>query len=117
MITTRVAVPNSASSDEPLMVDPAIPHPRMGERSTRPIAPPFQSAIFPILTALMGPATPSLLRARRDVTELAQRLIEAAKGQGISEADLQAEIGDIVDYVRGKLKAANKAESNRYRPS
>lgn len=55
--------------------------------------------------------------ATQDVTELAQRLIEAAKGQGISEADLQAEIGDIAEYVRGKLRAANKAESNRYRPS
>jgi hypothetical protein len=51
--------------------------------------------------------------ASQDVAELTRRLIEAAKGQGISEADLQAEIGDISDYVGEKLKAANMAESER----
>jgi hypothetical protein len=32
--------------------------------------------------------------ASQVVTELTRRLTEAAKGQGISEADLQAEIGE-----------------------
>jgi hypothetical protein len=49
----------------------------------------------------------------QDVTELAGRCIEAAKGQGISEADMQAEIGAVAEYIRDKLKAANKAERDR----
>jgi hypothetical protein len=51
------------------------------------------------------------------VTELALRCIDAANGQGLSQADLQAEIGDIAVYIRGKLKAANKTESDRQHPN
>jgi len=51
--------------------------------------------------------------ASQDVEELSRRLIEAAKGQGISEADLQAEIGEISDYIGDRLKAANDAERER----
>ena len=49
----------------------------------------------------------------QDVAELARRCAQAAKGQDISEADMQAEIGDVADYIRGRLKAANEAESDR----
>lgn len=51
--------------------------------------------------------------ASQDVAELTRRLIEAAKGQGVSEADLRAEIGEISDYLGDRLKAANRAESER----
>lgn len=51
--------------------------------------------------------------ASQDVSELTQRLIAAAKGQGISEAELHAEIGDISHYVGDRLKAVNVAESER----
>jgi hypothetical protein len=51
--------------------------------------------------------------ASQDVTELVRRLIEGAKGQGISEKDIQDEVGDLTEYVRGKLMAANKAENDR----
>jgi hypothetical protein len=51
----------------------------------------------------------------QDVAELTRRFIEAAKGQGIAEADLRAEIGDIFSYVRQKLNAANKAENEQRR--
>ncbi|WP_234683992.1 hypothetical protein [Bradyrhizobium monzae] len=51
--------------------------------------------------------------ASQDVAELTQRLVEAAKGQGISEADLQAEIGEISDYIADRLKATNDAERER----
>jgi hypothetical protein len=51
--------------------------------------------------------------ASQDVAELTRRLIQAAKGQGISEAALQAEIGEISEYIRDRLKAANRAESER----
>ena len=55
--------------------------------------------------------------ASQDVTELTRRCIDAAKGQRISEADLQAEIGDVATYILDKLRAANKAESDRRRPT
>ncbi|UEM08315.1 hypothetical protein J4G43_026250 [Bradyrhizobium barranii subsp. barranii] len=55
--------------------------------------------------------------ASQDVAELTQRLVEAAKGQGISEAELQAEIGDISDYIGELLRAANRAESERRQPT
>ncbi|MET4384378.1 hypothetical protein ABIB73_000113 [Bradyrhizobium sp. F1.4.3] len=51
--------------------------------------------------------------ASQDVAELTRRLVEAANGQGISEADLSAEIGDIAAYIEELLTAANKAESER----
>ncbi|MGY4573386.1 DUF768 domain-containing protein [Bradyrhizobium pachyrhizi] len=54
--------------------------------------------------------------ASQDVAELTGRLVAAAKEQGFSEADLQAEIGDISDYIGDRLKAANRAERERHRP-
>ncbi|WP_338688702.1 hypothetical protein V5279_24475 [Bradyrhizobium sp. 26S5] len=55
--------------------------------------------------------------ASQDVTELSRRLIDAAKEQSIPEADLQAEIGNISDYIKDQLKAANRAESERRKPT
>ncbi|UGX97612.1 hypothetical protein G6321_00021740 [Bradyrhizobium barranii subsp. barranii] len=55
--------------------------------------------------------------ASQDVPELTQRLVEAAKGQGISEAELRAEIGDLSDYIGDQLKAANRAERERREPT
>jgi hypothetical protein len=52
----------------------------------------------------------------QDVAELNPRFIEAAKGQGVAEADLRAEIGDISSYIQQKLNAANKAENEQRRP-
>jgi hypothetical protein len=54
--------------------------------------------------------------ASQDVNELTRRCIEAAQSQGISEADLQAEIGDIHGYILTKLEAANKVENDRHQP-
>ena len=51
--------------------------------------------------------------ASQDVTELVRRLIEGAKGQGISEKDMQDEVGDLTEYLRDKLRAAKKAEDDR----
>lgn len=55
--------------------------------------------------------------ASQDVAELRRRLVDAAKGQGVSEADLQAEIGEISDYIAERLKAANRAERERRKSS
>jgi hypothetical protein len=51
--------------------------------------------------------------APQDVAVLVARLIEGAKGQGISEKSMRAEVGDLTEYIRGKLRAANKAEDER----
>lgn len=51
--------------------------------------------------------------ASQDITELTRRCIEAASGQGISENDIKAEVGDVTGYLRLKLIAANKTESAR----
>jgi hypothetical protein len=51
--------------------------------------------------------------ASQDVAELTSRCIEAAKGQGVYEGDIRAEIGDLTKYIRAKLEAANKAENDR----
>ena len=51
--------------------------------------------------------------ASQDVAELTRRLVVAAKEQGFSEADLQDEIGEISDYIGDRLRATNKAESER----
>ncbi|CUU18023.1 hypothetical protein CDS [Bradyrhizobium sp.] len=48
--------------------------------------------------------------------ELSRRLIEAAKGQGIPEADLRAAIGDIAAYIEELLRTANRAENERRQP-
>ena len=55
--------------------------------------------------------------ASQDVTELTRRCVEAAKGQGISQADMKAEIGDLAQYIEGKLAGANQAERDRQQPS
>jgi hypothetical protein len=51
--------------------------------------------------------------ASQEVSDWTARRIENAKAQGISEADMKAEIGDLSEYVRTQLRAANKAESDR----
>jgi hypothetical protein len=51
--------------------------------------------------------------ASQDAEELARRCIEMAKGQGIPEAEMRAEVGDIASYIRGKLIAANETEASR----
>ncbi|WP_338830169.1 hypothetical protein [Bradyrhizobium sp. 27S5] len=55
--------------------------------------------------------------ASQDVAELSRRLVDAAKEQSIPEADLQAEIGNISDYITDQLKAANRVESERRKPT
>ena len=51
--------------------------------------------------------------ASQDAAELVRRLVEGAKGEGISEKALRDEVGDLTEYVTTKLRAANKAEEDR----
>ena len=49
----------------------------------------------------------------QDADELARRCVEMAKSQGIFEDAIRNEIGDLANYIRGKLSDANKAERDR----
>jgi hypothetical protein len=51
--------------------------------------------------------------ASQDVTVLARRCVEMAKSLGITEEDLREEVGDVAEYVSGKLCAANQIERDR----
>jgi hypothetical protein len=51
--------------------------------------------------------------ASQDVAELTRRCLDMAKGQGITEQAIGDEVGDIAEYIRGNLTAANNAESGR----
>ena len=51
--------------------------------------------------------------ASQNVNELVRRLVEGAKGQGISEQDMTSEVGALSDYVREKLVAVNQVEKDR----
>ncbi|UFW46545.1 MULTISPECIES: hypothetical protein [Bradyrhizobium] len=51
--------------------------------------------------------------ATQDARELVRRLVDGANEQGISEDALREEVGDLVEYVRDKLKSANQAENDR----
>jgi hypothetical protein len=51
--------------------------------------------------------------ATQDVDELVRRCVDMAGGQGLTEAAMRAEVGDIGAYIRDKLKAANKTENAR----
>jgi hypothetical protein len=46
----------------------------------------------------------------QDAAELARRCIEMAKSQGISEDAIRNEVGDVTNYIRGRLRDANEAE-------
>lgn len=51
--------------------------------------------------------------ASQNVTELVRRLVEGAQEQGISEQAMTDEVGNLTEYVRGKLSAANQVERDR----
>jgi hypothetical protein len=51
--------------------------------------------------------------AEQGSQELARRCVEMAASQGLSRADLENEVGDLVTYLRERLKAANELESGR----
>jgi hypothetical protein len=53
--------------------------------------------------------------ASQNVPVLVRRLIEGAKGQGISEQEMQDEVGDLAEYVQGRLAAANQIERDRFK--
>jgi hypothetical protein len=53
--------------------------------------------------------------ASQRVDELLQRCVRAAEAQDVSKADMEAEVGNLADYIGEKLEAANKTEISRRR--
>lgn len=53
--------------------------------------------------------------AEQGVAELVRRLVAAARGQGVSEEEMIAEVGDLPEYVRGKLGDVNQSEKDRHK--
>ncbi|HWL20602.1 MAG TPA: hypothetical protein VNS33_13095 [Bradyrhizobium sp.] len=51
--------------------------------------------------------------ATQSVDELVRRCVDMAKDQGFTEAEMQAEVGDIAAHIREQLKAANTGEHGR----
>jgi hypothetical protein len=52
-------------------------------------------------------------RGREAVQKLADNLVRAAEAQGFTRAQMEAEIGDIYDYIRASIDRQNKAEDYR----
>ena len=50
--------------------------------------------------------------ASQNVAELVQRLIQNAEAQGITEQSMRDEVGDLTEYIRGKLADANRDQRN-----
>jgi hypothetical protein len=68
---------------------------------------------FWIETSIHATEQYGTLGASQDVNELVRRLVEGAKGQGISEQDMTSEVGDLSDYVSEKLATVNQIEKER----
>ncbi|WP_458757712.1 hypothetical protein ACSVBT_17355 [Afipia sp. TerB] len=53
------------------------------------------------------------LGGEQDVDELVRRLLEMGEDQGLTTAEMQAEVGPLDEYIRAKLKVANETDSAR----
>ncbi|SDI40836.1 hypothetical protein SAMN05216338_102221 [Bradyrhizobium sp. Rc2d] len=51
--------------------------------------------------------------ASQSVDVLVARLVEGAKNQNIPREALEKEVGDLKQYIEGKLVAANRIEQDR----
>jgi hypothetical protein len=52
----------------------------------------------------------------QDPKDLVERLLAAARNEGLSADDIIREIGDPAEYIKTKLGKANFMESNRRKP-
>jgi hypothetical protein len=51
--------------------------------------------------------------ASQRTTDLVERCVEMAASQGVSRVDLEAEAGDLSDYIKTALESANAKEGAR----
>jgi hypothetical protein len=52
-------------------------------------------------------------RGRAEVQELVDRLVRSAEGQGYSKQQIEAEIGDLYEYIRTSIDQQNTDEAAR----
>ncbi len=52
-------------------------------------------------------------RRRADIQELADRLIRFGAGQGYTKQQIEAEIGDVYEYIRASIDRQNTDEAVR----
>jgi hypothetical protein len=55
----------------------------------------------------------SARRRREGVQGLADKLVIAANGQGLTQEQIEAEIGDIYAYIRAGINSQNTSEAAR----
>ena len=55
----------------------------------------------------------SARRGRGSVQDLAEKLVIAARGQGLTQQQIEAEIGDIHAYIRTGINSQNVTETAR----
>ncbi|MHC4053408.1 hypothetical protein [Bradyrhizobium sp. 25ACV] len=51
--------------------------------------------------------------ASQSVDVLVERLVDGAKNQNITREAIEKEVGDLKQYIEGKLTAANRIEQDR----
>jgi hypothetical protein len=52
-------------------------------------------------------------RGRADIKELVDRLVRFAEGQGYTRPQIEAEIGDLYQYIRASIDRQNAEEAAR----
>jgi len=68
---------------------------------------------FWIQNSVHAAERPGNVGASQDVAELTRRCREMAEREGISNQSIRDEVGDLAEYIRSKLDAANMAEKER----
>lgn len=51
--------------------------------------------------------------AEQHVPELVRRLVEMAESEGLTQNQLESQVGDLPAYLREKLERANEVEKDR----
>jgi shikimate kinase len=49
----------------------------------------------------------------QNTTELVRRCVEMAESEGINRTELEAEVGDLREFISGKVLEANQDETSR----
>jgi hypothetical protein len=83
-------------------------------RSKQPLSTHAREFIdFWIQNSVHAAEQPGNVGASQDVAELTQRCRNMTEREGISDQSIRDEVGDLAEYIRSKLDAANMAEKER----
>jgi len=79
----------------------------------RKVATPKEFVEFWLENSVHADEQYSPRRGRKSVQRLADNLVIAAQSQGFTKAQLEAEIGNLYDYIRAMIDQKNKTEDER----